>query len=177
MLSVYIDSGPDDRHLALTLSALVSGSVEGVVRNVTVVDRGMSAEAHAVCDHCGCRVLAPSGLEAALGNDRSDWVLWVETGSRLLEGWTSEVIEHIGAGNGPRGGPQAARFRSAARDRIGFLARLAEKRTALTDGLLLKTSQAIGLVRQRGAAPLAELAAGLAAKRLRAEIRPRRAAD
>lgn len=172
MLTVYMDCGANDRHLALTLSELVGGSIEGVVKSVVLIDRGMTNATRSVADQCGCRVIAPNDLEAVIGDDRADWLLWLEKGSRPTEGWTNEIVEHIGTGSGPSGGPQAARFRTAKRDRAGFLARLTQKRSALADGLLLKKAQAIGLIRQRGEVPLSELAKGLATKRLDAELRP-----
>ncbi|MER0237538.1 glycosyl transferase family 2 [Fulvimarina sp. MAC8] len=176
MLTIYMDCGSNDRHLALTLSELISGSIEGVVKNVVLIDRGMTDDTRSVADQCGCRVIAPDDLETTIKQDRAEWLLWLEKGSRPTTGWTNEIIEHIGNGNGPSGGPQAARFRTAKRDRAGFLSRLTQRRSALADGLLLKKAQAIGLIKQRGEAPLSELAKGLAAKRLDTELRPATAA-
>ncbi|MEN3792658.1 glycosyl transferase family 2 [Fulvimarina sp. MAC3] len=172
MLTIYMDCGSNDRHLALTLTELVSGSIEGVVKNVVLIDRGMSEGTRSVADQCGCRVIMPGELRATIEQDRADWQLWLEKGSRPAAGWTNEIIEHIGTGNGPPGGPQAARFRTAKRDRPRLLSRLTQRRSALADGLLLKKAQAIGLVRQHGEAPLSVLAKGLASKRLDAELRP-----
>ncbi|EAU43188.1 hypothetical protein FP2506_10101 [Fulvimarina pelagi HTCC2506] len=176
MLSVYIDGGANDRHLALTLSELITGSVEGLVKSVVLIDRGMTDDTRSIADQCGCRVISPHELEVTIVADRAEWLLWLEEGSRPTAGWTSEIIDHIGNGNGPSGGPQAARFRPSKRDRSGFLSSLMRRRSALTDGLLLKKAQAIGLIRQRGKQPLAELAKGLAAKRLNVELRPASAA-
>ncbi|RFC63298.1 glycosyl transferase family 2 [Fulvimarina endophytica] len=176
MLTVYMDCGAEERLLALTLAELVSGAVEGIVRTVVLIDRGMSEGAHRIAEHSGCVVIQPSALETAIGRDRSDWLLWLEIGSRPLQGWTSEVLEHLQGASGRKGtGP--ARFRPAARDRMGFLSRLTSRPSALETGLLLKKPQALGRVKQLGGEPLAQLASGLASRPLNAEIRPRRAAE
>ncbi|RYE82807.1 MAG: glycosyl transferase family 2, partial [Hyphomicrobiales bacterium] len=41
MLTVLIDAAEDPNGLALTLSTLVAGAVEGLVREVVVIDRGL----------------------------------------------------------------------------------------------------------------------------------------
>lgn len=177
MLTVYMDCGADDRLLALTLADLVSGSVEGVVRNVVLIDRGMSADARSVAEHAGCRMIVPTELDASIASDRSEWFLWLEVGSRPMPGWTGEVVDYLDAAHRKSGSAMPARFRPAARDRLGFLDRVKTRRTALTDGLLIAKPQAIGLIRQRGPEPLSALAKGLATKRMEAELRPRRAAE
>ena len=56
-------------------------------------------------------------------------------------------------------------------DRPGFLRRLRERPSPIATGLLMKKPQAVGLLKQRGAAPLADLAKGLASRQLSAEMR------
>ena len=43
MLTVLIDAADDPNGLALTLATLVPGAVEGLVRDVVVIDRGLDA--------------------------------------------------------------------------------------------------------------------------------------
>ncbi len=173
MLSVFIDCGPDDHKLASTLGSLVPGAVEGIVRDVVLVDRGMEADARKVADHAGCRVITPEELRGAIRSAKGEWLLLLEPGARLVPGWINAVAEHgervqMGLARMP-----SARFRRAAIDRPRFLQRIRGFRTALADGFLVAKTQAIGLAGQGASAPTLEgMAKGVAVTRLDAEIRP-----
>lgn len=173
MLSVFIDCGPDDQKLASTLASLVSGAVEGLVREVVLVDRQMGSDARKVADHAGCRVIAAEDLREAIRTAKGEWLLLVEPGARLMPGWIGAVVEHVETVQAGRAVPPCARFRRAAIDRPGFLQRLRRIRMALAEGFLVRRSQAVGLAGQSGTAPTLErLAKGVAVTRLDAEIRP-----
>ena len=170
MLSVFMDCGADDQRLATTLATLVPGAVEGVVREVVLVDRGMGPDAWTVADHAGCRVVAPDEFRHAIVGARGDWLLFLEPGARLLPGWMEAVIGHAEAAALGRGVLEPARFRRARGDRPGLLGRLRQIRTALAEGFLVRKTQGIGLARL--AFSLEEAAKGVAVERLTAEIRP-----
>lgn len=173
MLSVFIDCGPDDHKLASTLGSLVPGAVEGIVREVVLVDRGMGAEARKVADHTGCRVIPAGALRDSIRAAKGEWLLFVEPGARLAQGWIAAVVEHVERVEEGRAGMPSARFRRAAIDRPRFLQRLREVRTALAEGFLVRKDQAIGLAGQGASVPsLEKMARGVAATRLDAEIRP-----
>ena len=173
MLSVFIDCGPDDHKLASTLGSLVPGAVEGIVREVVLVDRGMGPDARKVADHTGCRVIPAEELRAAVATAKGEWLLVVEPGARLVSGWIAAVVEHVERIGEGRAVTPSAQFRRAPMDRPRFLQRLRGKRTALADGFLVKKPQAIGLAGKGGAVPtLEQMVRGLAATRLEAEIRP-----
>ena len=170
MLSVFIDCGPEDHWLAATLAPLIPGAVEGLVREVVLVDRGMGDNARKVSDHAGCRIVAAEDFRDAIETARGDWLLLLEPGARLLPGWMEAVVEHadmVGAG---RAKTQAARFRRAPNDQPGFFARLRQIRTAMAEGFLVQKRQAIGL--SKLAFSLEEVAKGVAVTRMRAFIRP-----
>ena len=93
MLSVFIDCGPEDHWLAATLAPLVPGAVEGLVREVVLVDRGMG-DARKVSDHAGCRVEPAEAFHAVVQAAQGDWLLLLEPGARLQPGWMPAVIEH-----------------------------------------------------------------------------------
>ncbi|SMC93708.1 hypothetical protein SAMN06297251_11371 [Fulvimarina manganoxydans] len=171
MLSVFMDSDRDDRQLAVSLSPLVSAAVEGVVREVVLVDRGVGAAVREVADYCGCAIVTPGDLEHAFKTARSDWLFFMEPGSRPEIGWTRTVADHIEAVRQGRASPEAARLKPAPADRPGFLRRFRDRPSPIAQGLLLKKPQAVGLAKQRGAQPLADLAKGLATRRLQAEMR------
>lgn len=170
MLTVLMECGADDQGVAATLASLVPGAVEGVVREVILVDRDMSAESRKVADHAGCRVVAAGDLRQAVEAARGEWLLLLEPGSRLLPGWIEAVIEHGDAVAGGTARNPAARFSRARADRPGFFGRLRQVRTSLSEGMLMPKPQAVGLART--APGLAALARGIAVVTLPAEIRP-----
>ena len=173
MLSVFIDCGPDDQKLASTLATLVPGAVEGIVREVVLVDRGMGEDARKVADHAGCRIVASKDLREALKTAKGEWLMFLEPGARLMAGWIGAVIDHVETVEAGRAGTPCARFRRAAIDRPGFFRRLRQIRMAMAEGFLVRKSQAVSLAGKAGSAPTLErMAKGVAVTRLDAEIRP-----
>lgn len=170
MLSVLMDCGSDDRLLAASLATLIPGAVEGVVREVVLVDRGMGPAARKVADHAGCRVVAEEEFRVAIETAKGDWLLLMEPGARLMPGWIGAVTDH--GEDVARGTAKiaTARFRRARMDRPSFLQRFRQIRTALAEGFLVQKPQAIGL--SRLAFNLEEVAKGVAVERLAVEIRP-----
>jgi len=162
MLTVLIETHNDEEGLARTLSSLVAGSVEGVVREVLVHDRGSTDQTAYVADHAGCGMIAEGELAAGLRRARGDWLMVLEPGARLTEGWTEAVTLHMSSGTTP------ARF---SRSRIGrprFLARLFSTRRPFADGLVITKRQAMALL--KGGADLASITRGLSTRRIAAEI-------
>lgn len=96
MLSVLIETRNDEEGLARTLASLVGGVVEGMVREVIVCDLGSTDQTAKVAEHAGCRYLATGGIKAGIGVAKGDWLLLLEPGARLVEGWTDTVADHIG---------------------------------------------------------------------------------
>ncbi|MEX6505663.1 glycosyl transferase family 2 [Jiella sp. M17.18] len=170
MLSVLMDCGADDQKLAASLATLIPGAVEGVVREVVLIDRGMDVSARKVADHAGCRVAEPGDLHSVVAQAKGDWLLLLEPGARLQPGWIPAVAEHVEEVAGGRAGASAVRFARARADRPGLLGRFSQKRTALAEGVLLRKAQALG--QAKGAGSLEGVARGLAVGRLPAEIRP-----
>ncbi|UIJ71194.1 glycosyl transferase family 2 [Aurantimonas sp. HBX-1] len=170
MLTVLMECGADDQGVAATLATLVPGAVEGVVREVVLIDRQMSAESRKVADHAGCRIVAPADLRTVVASARGEWLLLLEPGARLQPGWIEAVIEHGDAV--ARGNPRnpAARFARSRADRPGFFERLRQVRGALAEGFLMPKPQAVG--RARTASSLEAMARGLAVVTLPADIRP-----
>ena len=162
MLSVLIETMNDEEGLACTLASLIGGAVEGVVRDVIVCDAGSTDQTHRVAEHAGCHFVT-GGIAAAIGQARGDWLLLLEPGARLAEGWIEEVVAHMARQTMP------ARFARARADRAPFLARVFSSNRALAEGLLISKRQASALA--KGARGAEALARGLATKKLNAEIR------
>ena len=163
MLTVVIETHNDEEGLARTLGSLVAGSVEGVVREVMVHDRGSTDHTMLVADHAGCALIGEGDLPARLRHARGDWLLVLEPGARLMEGWTEAVLLHMSSMTMP------ARFTRSRIGRPPFLARFFSTRRPIADGLLISKRQALGLL--KGASDLAPIAR-VSTKRIVAEIIP-----
>jgi glycosyltransferase involved in cell wall biosynthesis len=162
MLTVLIETRNDEEALARTLASLVGGAVEGVVREVIVCDRGSTDQTHYVAEHAGCHYLATGGIAAGIGQAKGDWLLLLEPGARLADGWVDDVVQHTAKLT------TAARFSRARRDRAPFLSRVFMSGRALADGLLITKRQAAVL--SQNAKDAEAIARGLATRRLVAEI-------
>jgi glycosyltransferase involved in cell wall biosynthesis len=132
LISVVIPTLDSEREIVPTLSALVSGAAAGIVRDVVLADGGSRDETEAVADAAGCIfVKSDTDLGARLragaqAAQRGDWLLFLDPGGMLEEGWTREVqkfLDTIGrAGDADR---RAAIFRLAY-EGFGVKPRLAE---------------------------------------------------
>lgn len=162
MLTVLIETRDDEEGLARTLASLVSGAVEGVVRDVIVCDRGSTDQTHKVAEHAGCRYIAGGGVAAGISQAKGEWLLLLEPGARLAEGWTDSVLAHTAKMTMP------ARFSRSRSTRTPFLARVFSPPTALAEGLVITRRQATAL--SKNAASAEALARGLATRRLDGEI-------
>jgi hypothetical protein len=162
MLTVVIETRNHEEALARSLAALVPAAVEGFVREVIVCDHGSTDHTQYVAEHAGCHFLAHGGVAAGIRQAKGEWLLLLEPGARLGDGWTEEVAVHAAHQT------IAARFSRARADRARFLARIFSARRPLAEGLVITKRQALAL---SGKGRNAEgIARGLAAKRLPAEI-------
>ena len=162
MLSVVIETSKDEDALARTLASLVGGAVEGVVREVIVCDPGACDQTHRVAEQAGCRYLANAPVAAGIRQARSEWLMLLEPGARLLDGWMDAVLAHAEAATG------AARFTRSRQSRQPFLARVFSARRPLGDGLVITRRQALSLA--RGDSSASSIAGAVSARRLGAEI-------
>jgi rSAM/selenodomain-associated transferase 2 len=131
MISVIIPTLNAERTLTSTLAALVPGVVDGVVRDVVIVDGGSDDETLKIADASGATIVRcaepgrgtqmRTGAEAA----KCDWFLFLHADTVLEPGWQSEVatfVERIETG---RRDEAAAAFQFALDD-TGFLPRFIE---------------------------------------------------
>ena len=124
MLTVLIETKNSEEGLARTLASLVSGAIEGVVRDVIVCDQGSTDQTQRVAEHAGCHWVT-DGLATAVRQAKGEWLLVLEPGARLAEGWIEPVLMHIERQT------VAARFSRAKAARAPFLARIFSRRPAL----------------------------------------------
>ncbi|MDQ6436038.1 glycosyl transferase family 2 [Mesorhizobium sp. LHD-90] len=169
MLTVLIETRNDEEALARTLASLVGAAVEGIVRDVIVCDHGSTDQTHYVAEHAGCHYVAEGGVAAGVRQAKGEWLLMLEPGARLVDGWTEAVIGHIAKQSMP------ARFSRSREDRRPLFSRMFSSPTALAEGLVIRKGQAMALAKSAKSAEA--IARGLASRRLDAQIRvaePRR---
>jgi glycosyltransferase involved in cell wall biosynthesis len=162
MLTVLIETKNDEDGLTRTLASLIGGAVEGVVRDVIVCDAGSTDQTHRVAEHAGCNFIASGGVAAGIHQAKGEWLLILEPGARLVEGWIPPVLGHTAKMTMP------ARFSRARGSRTRFLARVFSPPTALAEGLVITKRQATAL--SKNAASAEALARGLATRKLDGEI-------
>ncbi|MGB8816507.1 MAG: glycosyltransferase [Rhizobiaceae bacterium] len=162
MLTVIIETKNNEEALARTLGPLVSGVVEGLLREVLVHDAGSTDRTGKVAEQAGCTLVHGGSLAECIHRARGDWLLFLEPGSRLSEAWIESAERHMGMVQSP------AKFTRSRAGQPGFLQRIVKRETSLADGLLITKRQAIALSRTAKSAEA--IARGLAARRMNAEI-------
>ncbi|WP_411033203.1 glycosyl transferase [Shinella sp. BYT-45] len=164
MLTIIMECRDNEAELAQTLSALVAGAVEGVVRDVIVLDHGSRDGSSKVADAAGCRFLTNWDIKDVVRSARGDWLLLLEPGARPVTGWVDAVVDHVAVNTGP------ARFLGSRSHRRPFFKRLGRRVPPLEQGYLVSKRQASATVRTGMA--LADVARGVKVRRLVAEIVP-----
>jgi glycosyltransferase involved in cell wall biosynthesis len=134
MISVLIETRDDEDGLAKTLASLVPGAVEGLVREVIVCDLGSSDGTEMVAEHAGCVFLSGVRCEEALASSRSDWVLILKPGARLVPGWVESAREHVAVAERP------AIFSRSRQTELPLWSKWLKRRERLAEGLLMRKS-------------------------------------
>ncbi len=96
MITVIIPTRDSEGALVPTLSALVSASASGLVREVILADGGSRDETEKVADVAGCHFLKGphdpgARLRTAAHQARGSWLLFLDPAAILPEGWMREV--------------------------------------------------------------------------------------
>lgn len=102
MISVVIPGLNAEHHLGACLEALIDATIDGLVREVIVVDGGSDDRSVDIAEGFGARVLqcAPGrGTQLNKGGAaaKSDWLLFLHADTVLEEGWESEARRLIEA--------------------------------------------------------------------------------
>jgi rSAM/selenodomain-associated transferase 2 len=119
MISVVIPTFEAGPVLVPTLGALVNASVEGLVREVVIVDGGSRDATLTIIEDAGARLVSSAkgrGVQLAAGatEAKGPWLLFLHADTVLEAGWCAPVIGFI---NAPENRARAAVFRFALDDR------------------------------------------------------------
>jgi rSAM/selenodomain-associated transferase 2 len=134
MLSVVIPTLNAEHGLGRTFAALLPGMVEGVVREVIVVDGGSTDATLAIADAAGVEVIRSEpgrGRQLMAGADqaRHSWMLFLHADTVLGDGWQQEARRFMMSVNSGERRQSAAAFKFALDD-VGLKPRIWEHAVA-----------------------------------------------
>ncbi len=140
MISVIIPTLNAELGLPQTLAALVPAALDGLVREVIVVDGGSTDRTGEIADDAGATILTRGGgrgCQVAAGAEqaRFPWLLFLHADTVLEAGWEREAATFMAAIDSGRHEPAAAAFRFALDD-SGLRPRLLERLVAARCALL-----------------------------------------
>lgn len=137
MLSVVIEADENAEGLATTLASLIPAAVDGVVREVIVCDAATKDAIAIVADHAGCTYLPRSSARDGIRLARCEWLLLLEPGARLGDGW-ADALHTLTAADSV-----AMRFSCAPASRPSWVERWRHGRRPLRDGLVVRKGHAL----------------------------------
>lgn len=140
MICVVIPTLNAQAGLAATLTSLVPAAVDGLVRQVIVVDAGSCDQSVGIAEQAGAEILRTTpgrGAQLALGARAAKfpWLLFLHADTILESGWEREATAFIERVEGEGRAEAAAAFRFALDD-IGMRPRLLESIVALRCAVL-----------------------------------------
>jgi rSAM/selenodomain-associated transferase 2 len=140
MISVIIPTLNAQARLAEALAALVPAAVDGLIREVIVIDGGSGDATGAIADQAGANFVVRTGgrgyqLAAGAHRARFPWLLFLHADTVLESGWERDATAFMEAVDTGKRLPAAAAFRFGLDD-SGVRPRLVERGVALRCALL-----------------------------------------
>ena len=135
MITVVIPTLNAEAGLPATLTALVPAAVDGLVREVIVVDGGSTDFTCRIAEEMGADVISAAAgrggqLKAGAGSAHMPWILFLHADTVLEPGWEREVSDFIRRAEMRPEAPLAAAFRFGLDD-IGMAPRIVESMVRL----------------------------------------------
>lgn len=135
MISVIIAAHNSEHTLGATLSALVPAAIDGIVRQVIVVDGGSTDGTATIADLAGADVVSGTPgrggqLAQGAGRARFPWLLFLNADTVLEEGWERSATAFMRRVDHGERTPAAGAFAFRLDDK-GFAPRLLERLTHL----------------------------------------------
>lgn len=137
MLSVIIEADHKHDALARTLTSLVAGAIDGIIREVIVCDPERDEQTQLIADHMGCVYLGGADISEGIAHSKNEWLLFLQPGARLVEGWDEATLLHM------QREQSAARFSLSRHDRPPFWGRFLRQKNQLESGLLVSRQRVI----------------------------------
>jgi glycosyltransferase involved in cell wall biosynthesis len=170
MISVIIPTRNSEHTLGATLTALVPSAVDGIVKQVIVVDGGSTDQTAIIADLAGADVVSSApgrGGQLAQGAERArfPWLLFLNADTVLEEGWERSALDFMRRVDHGERSPAAGAFTFRLDDK-GLAPRLLERlvhlrcklsRVPYGDQGLLIPRQLFDLARRLGRSRLAML--------------------
>lgn len=133
MITVIIAAHNSEHTLGATLSALVPAAIDGIVRQVVVVDGGSTDQTATIADLAGADVIFGTGGrggQLAQGADqaRFPWLMFLNADTVLEEGWERSATAFMRRIDRGERTPAAGAFAFRLDDK-GFAPRLLERLT------------------------------------------------
>ena len=97
MITAIFETRNDEMDLAHALTALVPAALEGIVREVVIVDYGSSDGTLEVAEAAGCTVCAASdsAVHDAAEAARGEWLLFLAPSVRVAPDWHDGALAFI----------------------------------------------------------------------------------
>lgn len=140
MISVIIPTLNSELDLPRTLSALIPAAVEGIVKEVLIVDGGSQDFTLNIADNSGAKIIncergRGKQLKAGAQNALYPWLLFLHADTELMLGWERIVMEFIERIEHNNSKLQAASFRFKLSD-VGLRPKLLEALVSIRCRLL-----------------------------------------
>jgi glycosyltransferase involved in cell wall biosynthesis len=121
MISVIIPTLNAEARLAEAMTALVPAAVDGLVREVIVIDGGSGDRTAAIADQAGANFVVRTGgrgyqLAAGAHRARFPWLLFLHADTVLEPGWERDAVAFMDAVDAGKRPLAAAAFRFALDD-------------------------------------------------------------
>lgn len=95
MISVVIPTFNDEARLAACLAPLVPASMEGLIKQLVIVDRGSTDETLEIADDAGALIVHSADIADGIGAAKHPWLLILDPRVRLDYGWEAAARRHI----------------------------------------------------------------------------------